>query len=167
MRVEEVKEKVIEYLRENGSANVSELMRYAKCGKATIYKAIRELEENGVIKTRMVRNRRLVYLVEGVPSYLKYLTAVTLAVLSLAFVSFTYQTADVMTVNLSDLNNSVKIEKINYYCIIDLPPLIFLMVTSVLIGYWLAVLTLKYNDIVETVDYIKSKFNIKKLRKTD
>lgn len=162
MRVEEVKERVIEYLKENGCANVSELMRYAKCGKATIYKAIKELESKGVIKTKMVKNRKMVYLIENIPNYLKYLTVLTLIVSFLTLFSLSPKPSDVITVNLSDLNQC---EKFNHYYIIELPPLIFISTLSVLIGYWLAVLTLKHDDIFETINYIKSKFNIQKLKR--
>ena len=169
MRVEEVKEKIVEYLKENGCANVSELMRFSKCGKSTIYNAIRELEEEGVIKTKKIKNRKMVYLVNKIPNYLKYLTALTAVILSLAFVSFSFKPANTLVVNFSSLDqsalNNYYLNNYNNCYIIEIQSLIFILTFSVLVGYWLAVLTLKYEDIVESIIYIKSKFNIQKLKR--
>jgi len=146
MKIDEVKEKVIEYLKDKGSANISELMRYANCGRQTIYDAIKELESEGKVKTQMVRNRRMVLLNQGVPTYLKSLFWLTF-VIALVNVFMLHHPSDRLMV--VDLHNN------NEVLYIPAPPIAPIVALSILIGYWLAVLTLKFEDVREALDCLK------------
>ena len=146
MKIDEVKEMVIEYLKDKGSANISELMRYANCGRQTIYDAINELVSEGKVKTQMVRNRRMVLLNRGVPAYLKSLFLLTVVV-ALVNVFMLYHPSDKLMV--VDLHNNSEV------LYISAPPIAPIVALSILVGYWLAVLTLKFEDVREALDSVK------------
>ena len=149
LHIEEVKEHIIEYLRENGSANMSELYRAIGCSKQTIYDSVRSLEDEGKVKTRMVRNRRIVTLVESVPVYLKVLTAITVLCVFAHYIGQVTLQPDV-TVNLDSGDGGV-VYKPPQFTVATL----FLL--QILAGYWFAVITFKSEDLVETASAIKRK----------
>lgn len=134
MKIEEAREKILEYLEENGSANVSQLARVVGCGKSTLYDAIAELEAEGKIKSEMKRNQRVIVLTCIVPKYIKALFWLTLA-----FILFYYYA----------YSNPSKI-KINFngseYMYIGLE-FIPLFILSILVGFWLGVIILKEEDL--------------------
>jgi len=146
MRIEQVKTQIVEYLEENGSASVSELVRAVGCGKSTIYEALSELESAGKVQSTMYRNRRMISLTYGIPKYVKALLAVTILCI-LSFIFFTSHPSQTMTVNL----NGAKV----VYVFIG-PAIVPVIALSVITGFWMAIVVLKYEDLYGFVRIVRS-----------
>ena len=144
MKADEVREKVIDYLKENGSANMTELWREIGCGKQTIYDVVRELEEEGKVKSSIVRGRRVVTLIGIIPNYLKTLIVVTFSTLILFGVETKANPIIVNTSGGWDYTSSI----------VAYPP-ISTVLLSLLTGFWIAVFMLRYDDVYESYLTIK------------
>jgi len=126
MRIDQVKTQIVEYLEENGSASVSELVRAIGCGKSTIY------------TSTMRRNRRIVTLTYGVPNYLKTLISLTAICLAL-LATFGSSPTEKIVVNLDGGETHV--------VYVVGPVIIPVIALSVLTGFWIAVAMFKQDDL--------------------
>jgi len=143
---EEVRLKVIEYLRDNGSANISELVREIGCGKQTVYDVVASLEAEGRAKSSIVRGKRIVRLTAIMPDYLKVLTSVTILLL--------------LFTRIPLLKPSLVVHTDAEGCLVVYPSIaVFLL--SIVFGFWMAVVVLKQEDLIET--YHSIKVNIKRI----
>lgn len=138
-RIDEVKDSIVVYLKANGSASMNELVKAVKAGKGTVYNAVSELEEEGVVRTEYNRGRREVILRESIPKYiLVYLGSLTL-ILLLLFAESRNPSIVVFSNKITD----------PYY------PSLFTPIMLILIGYGLGILTFKRDDLVESLHLIK------------
>jgi len=144
-RDEEVAEKIVEVLEDMGSANLTELCRTIGCGKSTIYRAVKILETKGIIETRLIRGRRIAILKERTPAYLKVLAALTALTSFLCYLDF--RSASALTVNMNMNSNPGVVQP-------STAPA-FIIILSILAGYWIAVLMLKPNDVAEACSNLK------------
>jgi biotin operon repressor len=140
-----IEDRIVEYLRENGSANMSELCRELKCGRQTIYDAVRSLEDDGKVKSNLIRGKRVVTLRESIPSYLKILTVFT--AFSIVLFKLEYPFHSFITVNLDSSNTVV------------MYPSFSIIILSMLSGFWTAVFILRQDDIVESIYALKRFYN--------
>lgn len=146
MRTDEIKVKIVEYLRENGSASISELVREFKCGRQVVYDAVKELQAENKVRTELRRGRRLVILTGVVPRYIKVLTTLTILNVMLVLL-FTSAQSDLIQIHLAnEYNNGILISS-------TFPP--FVITLSILFGFWLAVFLLKREDLQEVNVYLK------------
>jgi len=132
VNIDDVKEKVIDYLKDNGSANMSELCRVIGCGRQTIYNAVQDLEDEGIVKSELVHNRRVVVIVGGVPVYLVYTTLFTI------FIAVLYIVGKLMNIQL--------ILSVVY------------TVISMLYGFWVGIIILRMEDVRESINLVKSTY---------
>ena len=143
-------DKVVGHLKDNGSANMSELQRVVGCGRQLIYDVVSELEESGRVKTSLVRGKRIVTLRESIPAYLKILTAATIFVSSM----FTLSTLTLQpSITVSMDGNSGPLLVLNTF---PFPS----FVIGLLSGLWLAVFMFRWDDISESVFVIKREGNL-------
>jgi len=132
MKYEIVKERVVEYLKHNGSANISELVKALNCGRQTIYDVVSELEQEGRVTSELYRGKRIVKLVEGIPVYVTVLMILSVFSVIWLVISAYYE------IFFVKLDSGVVVLIGN-----PLP----LIITSIITGFWLAVFVLKPEDL--------------------
>jgi len=147
MRIDQVKTQIVEYLEENGSASVSELVRAIGCGKSTIYEALSSLESEGKVTSTMRRNRRIVTLTYGVPNYLKTLISLTAICLAL-LATFGSSPTEKIVVNLDGGETHV--------VYVVGPVIIPVIALSVLTGFWIAVAMFKQDDLYALFKHVRA-----------
>jgi|GEM_PF-5553894 len=132
MKYEIVKERVVEYLKHNGSANISELVRTLNCGRQTIYDVVGELEQEGKVTSELYRGKRIVKLVEGIPVYITVLMFLT-AISTMWLVLSSYY--------------EMFFVKLDSDAVVVVGNPLPLVILSHLTGFWLAVFLLKPEDL--------------------
>lgn len=151
--VEEVQDRIQDYLRENGSANISELVRYLGCARGTVYNAIEAMEENNTVSTSYSGNKRIVTLRNSFPGYLKvFLTALS-AVVALRYMEGTI-VHELVRVNLLSSGNTVSNGATDISIIY---PSIATILLIFLLGFGAAIVVLKYEDVLEVYSLLKDK----------
>ena len=146
MDVDEVKEKVIEYLEKNGMSHVSELQRAIGCGRGTIYRAIRELEEEGKVVTKKKRDKRYVELRGCIPSYLKILIVATVIVAIITVYDLNFNGMG-MVINLSSHDEVTVVHEVNVSPVF----------ASFLVGFWVATIAFRFEDLVNVYSLAKAR----------
>lgn len=152
-----MKEKIIQYLKDNGMSHVSELQRAIGCGRSTIYKAIAELEDEEKITSIKRRDKRYIKLRMFVPTYIKMLIVATVFIAIFTYYDFMIKDVGVV-INFSTHKNVAFIQDVKVSPIL----------VSFLLGFWIATVMFRSEDL-ETVYFIlKAKcrrFISEKLRK--
>lgn len=86
-KINEVQDFIVGYLKENGASYINELYEASGASKDTFYKALNNLIDDEIVTTYRDGKRRYVKLISSFPGYLKSLTAITIAVLFMMYVS--------------------------------------------------------------------------------
>lgn len=151
--VEEAQDQIEDFLRENGSANISELVRELGCARGTVYNAIENMEEHDMVSTSYSGNKRVVTLRNAFPGYLKvFLFALSITV-ALRYMEGVI-VHELVKVNLLGSGSEVS-EGATGVSIIY--PSVITILLIFLLGFGAAIIVLKYEDVQEIYGLLRDK----------
>ena len=149
MKIEECKQKVVEYLKTRGSIHLSQLAKELSVPKSTLYHAINQLEKEGKVKSENIGGKRIIIPIQSIPLYLKVLSVITILItISSVLVGLGSPPSVIINLNSSstDVNSTTQITSLD----------VIAMLLVAISTYWFAVITLRFDDVVDAYKIVKS-----------